>query len=216
MKAFVSWSSGKDCMYALYRFLQNPENEVVCLLNMSDAGGEKSRSHGITNELICKQAEHLNLPLLQKPTQRDEYEKNFKNAILQLKQEKGITAGVFGDICLQEHRVWIERVCNEMQIKAVFPLWGVDTLQLVEEFIADGFKTITVAVRKNKLPQSFLGRLINRDFLVDITSLSGIDACGENGEYHTFVFDGQLFTSPVSFVKGEVFEDEKHWFLELK
>lgn len=215
MKAFISWSSGKDCMYALYRFLKNTDNKVVCLLNMSDIRSDKSRSHGISNGMIRKQAAHLNIPLLQKPTSRNDYEKNLKEVISQLKSE-GIDSGVFGDICLQEHRVWIERVCGDMGVSAVFPLWGEDTNKLVEEFIDDGFKTIVVSVRKEKLSQSFLGRLIDNDFLAEIRSIPSVDPCGENGEYHTFVYDGPLFTHPISFKKGNVIEDDKHWFLEIK
>ena len=215
MKAFVSWSSGKDCMYALYRFLKNPENKAACLLNMSDAGNDKSRYHGISNAMIHRQAFQLNIPLLQRPTSRGDYEKNLKEAIVQLKSE-GMDSGVFGDICLQEHRTWIERVCRDTGISAVFPLWGANTSGLVEQFTADGFKAIVVSVRKQKLPQSFIGRLIDNDFLTDMHAFPVADPCGENGEYHTFVFDGPLFAAPVPFEKGDMTEDDEHWFLKIK
>lgn len=138
MKAFVSWSSGKDCMYALYRILKNPENKAACLLNMSDAG-------------------------------------NDKGAI--------IDSGVFGDIYLQEHRTWIERVCCDTDISAVFPLWGADRSALIGEFVADGFKAITVFARKQKLPQSFTGRLIDNYFLTDMHAFPAADPSGENNMF---------------------------------
>ncbi len=117
MKAFVSWSSGKDCMHALYHFLKNPENQAVCLLNMSGEGNGQPHSHGISSAMIRKQAARLNIPLLQKATSRGNYEKNMKEAIARLKSE-GVDAGVFGDIYLQEHRTWIERVCGEAGVSA--------------------------------------------------------------------------------------------------
>lgn len=214
MKAFVSWSGGKDCMYALHTFLKNEGNEAVCLVNMCEAGGEKSRSHGLSRALIAAQAEAMNIPLVQQPIENNNYEQSFKNVITCLKTQ-GVTAGVFGDIYLEAHREWIERVCREMNITPVFPLWQIDTLALMRGFIADGFKTIAVAVRKEKLPKSFLGKLLDTDFLTDISAIPNTDPCGENGEYHTFVFDGPLFRQAVSFAIKREYEDEKHWFLEL-
>ena len=215
MKAFVSWSSGKDCTYALHRFLSISAGEVVCLLNMTDAGGDKSRSHGISNAIIQRQAEQLGIPLVQKPTSRGVYEQDFKAAIAELKLQ-GVNTGIFGDIYLDAHREWIERVCEEMEVEPVFPLWGINTTDLMADFISDGFKTVIVSVRKGKLPSRFLGRVLNNDLIAEITSVPDADACGENGEYHSFVFDGPIFNSPVSFEKGEITEDDKHWFLELK
>lgn len=165
--------------------------------------------------MIRKQAARLNIPLLQKATSRGDYEKNMKEAIARLKSE-GVDAGVFGDICLQEHRTWIERVCGEAGVSAVFPLWDKSTSGLMEQFITERFKTIVVSVRKEKLPKSFLGRLIDNDFLTDIHTFPATDPCGENGEYHTFVFDGPLFAAPVLFEKGDITEDDKHWFLDIK
>lgn len=215
MKAFVSWSGGKDCMYALHLFLQNKDNEAACLLNMCEVGGRKSRSHGLDMALIGAQAAAMGIPLMQQHIGNDGYEQRFKQAVSALKAQ-GVTAGVFGDIYLDAHREWIERVCAEMNITPVFPLWQRDTLGLMRGFIADGFKTIAVAVRKDKLPKSFLGRVLDEDFLTDICSRPDADPCGENGEYHTFVFSGPLFSHPVLFAKGGEREDEKHWFLELE
>lgn len=215
MKAFVSWSAGKDCMSALHSFLKEKGNEAVCLLNMCEADGLKSRSHGLNGNLIAAQAKAMNIPIMQQPIENNDYEKSFKNAIIHLKEQNGVEAGVFGDIYLDVHRDWIERVCNEVGVKAIFPIWQKNTTELLQNFIDDGFRTIAVAVRKEQLPKSFLGRVLDDAFLSDISSIPGADPCGENGEFHTFVFDGPLFSHAVQFHKSNEFENEKYWLLEL-
>ncbi len=214
MKAFVSWSSGKDCTYALYKYLQNSNNKVFCLLNMVDDDTEKSRSHGVSKGIIRRQASKMNIELIQQPTLRGNYEENFRKTVSHLKAQ-GVDAGVFGDIYLEAHREWIERVCGETGVQPVFPLWGMDTAQLIEDFVTDGFRAITVSVRKNVLPKQFLGNVFDERFLQKLREIRNIDLCGENGEYHTFVFDGPLFSEAVSFQTGLISEDDKHYFLEL-
>jgi diphthine-ammonia ligase len=214
MKAFVSWSGGKDCMFALYRFISENRDCVHTLLNMCDETGKHSGSHGIASGLLALQAECMNIPLVQKPTSRQNYETNFKNAIVQLKHE-GVNTGIFGDIYLDAHREWIERVCSDLQIQPVFPLWGRDTRQLLYDFIDVGFKAITVAVKADALPDSWRGRMLDQSFYNDITRLEGIDACAEQGEYHTFVFDGPLFQKPVEFSHGINTTENGHFHLQL-
>lgn len=214
MKAFISWSGGKDCMYAMHRFADQSGNKVACLLNMSNAHSDTSRSHGIRNELIRRQSEKLGIPLIQQPTTREDYEKKLKEIIAKLKEE-GIEAGVFGDIYLQEHRTWIERVCNDMEITAVFPLWEISTEMLIHGFIEAGYKALIVAIRKGKLPDSFLGKQIDIALVNEMKTMPNIDLCGENGEFHTFVFDGPMFKEPVPFEKGRISENDVHFFLEL-
>ncbi|MDO5663831.1 MAG: diphthine--ammonia ligase [Bacteroidia bacterium] len=215
MKTFVSWSGGKDCMFALYLYRQSQKDKPCYLLNMCEADSEKSRSHGLNRTMITAQAEAMNFPLIQQPIIDGNYEQSFKEAISKLKAE-GVTTGVFGDIYLEGHRVWIERVCREMNIDSVFPLWGMDTAEAIQRFVSEGFKTIVVAVGKEKLSPTFLGRVIDDSFLNDLHATPNIDLCGENGEYHTFVFDGPLFNHPVSFSKIREYENDKSWLLELK
>jgi uncharacterized protein (TIGR00290 family) len=215
MKAFVSWSGGKDCMLALYRFLQQSDSEVVSLVNMCDDRSELSRSHGLSQAMIAKQADALGVRLTQRKTGSSLYEQNFKAVISDLKKE-GVTAGVFGDIYLMEHRIWIERVCNEAGITPVFPLWNNDTKALLAEFMEAGFEALTVSVRESMLPESWLGRLLDRSFLNDISTLDGIDACAENGEYHSFVFNGPIFKHPVLFSKGKRYRADNHIFLTIE
>jgi len=212
MKAFSSWSGGKDCTLALHRFLKTEGNTVSYLLNMCENNSDLSLSHGISKELIKIQAHNLNIPLIQKP-KGDSYEKSLKEAIEDFKS-KGITAGIFGDIYLEEHRTWIERVCSEMKIEALFPLWGFKTDILLKEFIDEGFTALTVSVRNDILTPEWLGNILDIEFYQKALA-KGIDPCAENGEYHTFVFNGPLFKIPVLFSKGVITKRDKHYFLEL-
>jgi diphthine-ammonia ligase len=215
MKLFVSWSGGKDCMLALYRILQDKKHEVSHLINMCDVDDKHSRSHGMRKHLIAQQAMSMGVEIIQPVSDFKSYEILFKASIRHLK-EQGITGGVFGDIYLQVHRDWIERVCSEMGIQPFFPLWENNTSDLLQEFIHAGFKTIVVSVNAQHLPQSWLGRDIDTKFVADILKLDGIDPCAENGEYHSFVYDGPIFQSPVAFSKGQEYFKDNHWFLDLK
>jgi diphthine-ammonia ligase len=215
MKLFSSWSGGKDCMLALYRIQKSGTQQVKVLLNMCDAGSDVSRSHGIHSRLIVRQAEALGIELLQPKTDRISYEQNFKAAILRLK-EQGITGGVFGDIYLWEHRHWIERVCNECGVEALFPLWDNPVQELAAEIIDSGFKTIVVSVNAKQLTEKFIGRIYDHEFVNELSKIEGIDVCAELGEFHSFVFDGPNFRHPVTFQKGEVTFRDNHWFLDIK
>lgn len=215
MKAFASWSGGKDCMYALHRFLKDYPNGVHTLLNMCDASGDHSGSHGIPSALIKEQASCMNLPLFQQPTSRQDYEQQFKLAIAKLKSQ-GVDSGIFGDIYLQAHRDWIERVCSECGIVPIFPLWGEDTAFLLKSFIDEGFKAITVAVKSDALADHWLDRQLDLSFYNDICRLDGIDPCAEQGEYHTFVFDGPLFQKPVAFTRKNRYHENGHLFLSIR
>ena len=214
MKLFLSWSGGKDCMLALYRILQNKRHKPLYLVNMCDAQGEQSRSHGLKKQVIEKQAHALGITIIQKETSFSDYEKNFKMVISDLKKQ-GVGGGVFGDIYLKEHRIWIERVCKEMGIDAIFPLWGENTMDLLNEFINLGFKAQTVSVHQKKLTKDWLGKELNKAFAKEISSLKDIDPCAENGEYHTFVCDGPIFKYPLIVTQGIIYENEKHWFQEI-
>lgn len=215
MKLFSSWSGGKDCMLALYRVQKSGEHEVKVLLNMCDNDSDFSRSHGIHRGMIVRQAEALGIELLQPKTDRVSYEQNFKAAILKLK-EQGITGGAFGDIYLWEHRHWIERVCAECGVDAIFPLWDNPVQELAVEIILSGFRTIVVSVNAKQLTENFIGRLYDQDFVDELSKIQGVDVCAELGEFHSFVFDGPNFKHTVDFQKGDVSFRDNHWFLEIK
>lgn len=214
MRVFSSWSGGKDCMLAIYRLQKSGSHQISYLVNMCDAETDYSRSHGIKQELIVRQAEAMEIPLIQQKTDRPDYEQNFKSVILKLKEE-GVTGGVFGDIYMWEHRHWIERVCSECGIEAIFPLWDNPVSELAAEIISEGFKTLTVSVNSKQLTEDFLGRVYDSAFVEGLSKIEGIDICAENGEFHTFVYDGPNFSHPVSFEKGSVSFRDNHWFLEI-
>ena len=214
MKVFVSWSGGKDCMLAMYNFMKNPENRVVSLVNMCDENCMMSRSHGIKSDLIKRQALCMGIPIIQEPIGKNGYEESFKKAVNSLKAQ-GINAGVFGDIYLIEHRVWIERVCCDLGIDAVFPLWSRNTTELIKEFVDFGFKTKVVSVREGFLSEEWLGVDIDNNFISKILAMPNIDPCAENGEYHSFVYDGPIFKTPVPINLGKRYKHDNHYFLEL-
>ena len=214
MKVFVSWSGGKDCMLACYRIMRQTEIEVAFLLNMLTETGECSLSHCLPADLLRDQAKAMGIPILQPKASRKEYEKEFKKAIADLKRQ-GVEAGVFGDIDLQVHRDWIERVCREMEIKAFFPLWNDKREAMLEEFVSAGFKSRIVVTDPLILDEGWLGREIDRTFMSQIKDLPHVDACGEKGEYHTFVYDGPIFKQPVCFYEKDRVSVERYRISKL-
>ncbi len=214
MKVFASWSGGKDCMMATYREIIKGEHEVVSLLNMCEADGKASRSHGLSNDMLVAQAQAIDISLLQIPIGTDGYRPAYIRAIEDLKKQ-GVTGAVFGDIYLQAHRDWLEEVCHETGLTPIFPLWQEDTAQLLKFLIDEGFKAVTVAIDPKKLSDEWLNRPLDYDFYRDILTLDHIDPCAEQGEYHTFVFDGPIFKHPVSFKTTDVFSKDNNKFIRL-
>ncbi len=211
--AFCCWSGGKESALSFY-FAERSGIRITHLINMISEDGRHSRSHGINPELLRRQAELMKVPILQQKASWENYEDEFKKAVSEIKR-KGAHAGVFGDIDLQEHRDWIEKVCGEMEIQPVLPLWGLKREDLLLKFIEAGFKAIVVTVDSEFLDEGWLGREINEEFITDLEKLGNIDLCGERGEFHTFVYDGPIFERAIEFTMGEKIFRDKHWFLEL-
>ena len=212
-EAFCCWSGGKDCSLALYR-AKKMGVDVSCVFNMKNSTGRLSRSHGISSQLLQVQAESMNIPIVQQSATWNSYENRFKSAVKKLKSQ-GVETGIFGDIDLDVHREWVERVCQEIGIEPVLPLWGQAREDLLKDFIASGFKAVVVALRADLLGKEWLGREIDSRFMEDMAKMENIDLCGEGGEFHTFVYDGPIFKRPVEFVPGKkVFKNER-WFLQL-
>lgn len=200
MAALVSWSGGKDSCLAFWRAKQVGA-DISLLITAMDESGERSRSHGVPPELLQAQAAALGIPLQFYLTSWKTYEAKFIE-LLASARARGISEAVFGDIDLVPHREWEEKVCNAAGLEAILPLWLEPRRKLVDEFLAAGFKAVVVCVNGNYLDESFCGRDFDQQFLDDLPA--GVDACGENGEFHTFVVDGPAFTTPVPFKRAAV------------
>lgn len=204
-KAIFNWSSGKDSALALYKILQNTDYEIECLLTSVNKEYQRISMHGIRVDLLHEQAKNIGIPLKilevpEMPTM-EIYEKVMTETLLGIKQN-GITHSIFGDIFLEDLRVYRENQLKKIGLKGVFPLWKISTKDLIQEFISLGFKTIVVCVNEKYLDKSFVGRIIDQDFINDLPK--NVDVCGENGEFHTFTFDGPIFSKPVDFEIGEI------------
>ncbi|MGC8703076.1 MAG: diphthine--ammonia ligase [Thiomonas sp.] len=192
--ALASFSGGKDSMLAVQR-ARAQGLEVRWLLAMLEETGARLRSHGVPLALLQAQADALGLELLTAAASWDDYQAVFV-AQLQALAARGAQAAVFGDIDLQPHREWEERVCAQAGLRAYLPLWGEPRRTLVDAFLAQGWRARVVCVDSRHLDDAFCGREFDADFIASLPT--GVDACGENGEFHTFVFDGPAFARPVA------------------
>ena len=206
-KAFLNWSSGKDAAFSLYKIQQQKEFEVHRLVTTVNSQTNRVSMHGLRIELLKQQAEKIGIPLqliaLDGNIGMEEYSRIMAENLQKLKQE-GFTQSIFGDIFLEDLKEYRENQLNQLGVKARFPLWGRHTSELMQEFLAAGFKAITVSVNASLLDKSFCGRILDQSFLSDLPP--HVDPCGENGEFHTFVFDGPIFKNPVKFSKAEIVE----------
>ncbi|KXX70053.1 diphthine--ammonia ligase [Flammeovirga sp. SJP92] len=200
-KALFQWSGGKDSSFALFKALK--EWEIKGLLTSLSAEYKRISMHGVREELLDLQAESIGIPLykmhIKEDTSHGTYDRELAKSLTPF-VEKGIKDLVLGDIFLEDLRQYREEKMTKVGLKCHFPLWGGDTDQLYKEFVAAGFKAIAVAVN-DTLGEKFNGRVLDMDFYNDLPE--GIDPCGENGEFHTFVFDGPIFSEPVNFKVGE-------------
>ncbi|MDP2157121.1 MAG: diphthine--ammonia ligase [Nitrospirota bacterium] len=216
-KVVFAWSSGKDSARALHEIRQDDQYDVTSLLTTVTEGYERISMHGVRVALVEQQAESIGLLLekvyIPKEASNENYETAMRNALLRHK-EKGVIGIAFGDLFLEDLKVYRENKLAEVGMKAIFPLWKRDTTELARSFIKQGFRAIITCVDSQVLGKEFSGRFYDRQFLADLPS--HVDSCGENGEFHSFVFDGPLFRRPVRFEKGEVVvRDNRFHFCEL-
>ncbi|PUZ28858.1 diphthine--ammonia ligase [Chitinophaga parva] len=215
-KALMNWSSGKDAAYALWQVLQAGSHQVDFLFTTLSAAYRRVSMHGLSEALLDAQAARVGIPLrkawLPEQAGLEDY-----NAIMgqemAFMRDQGISTSIFGDIFLEDLKQYRERQLEQVGMEGVFPLWKRDSRALVEAMIADGFKAVVVCVNADLLPAHFTGRVIDAAFLADLPE--GVDPCGENGEFHSFVVDGPLFSSPVPYRVGQVEErsyGEQHRF----
>ncbi|MCR1848696.1 diphthine--ammonia ligase [Paraclostridium sordellii] len=201
----MSFSGGKDSTLALYRMIKKGYKPVALLTTLKKNKG-KSWTHGITNSLLEKVSKSLQIPILKVECDIDEYETEFEKALIEGKK-MGAQICVFGDIDIEEHKQWDILRCENTGLKAKFPLWQEDRGKLVYEFIDSGFTTIIKTINLKYLDEKYLGKVLDRSVVKEI-ELSGADICGENGEYHTFVINGPLFSQSIEFEnKGKVLEN---------
>ena len=216
-KILLAWSGGKDSARTLFDLLQSDRYSLAALLVTITKEYERVSMHGVRCELIQAQATTIGLPLekvyITKNASNEEYEEQMKNVLLRYKT-KGVTAVAFGDIFLEDLKKYREENLHRIGMNAIFPLWGKNTSELAHSFVELGFKAIITCVDSEKLYGSFVGREYDEKFLADLPK--GVDSCGENGEFHSFVYDGPVFSKKVRFKKGEVvLRDDRFWYCDL-
>jgi len=213
----ISWSGGKDSSLALYEILKSREYEITSLITTVTDEYDRVSMHGLRTSLLEQQAESLNIPLdkvfITKNAANDEYETKFNEVLIRFK-EIGIKQVVFGDLYLEEIKKYREALLKKIDMEGVFPIWKRDTMKLAREFIDSGFKAITVCVDSNVLGKEFVGREFDEQFLNDLPE--GVDPCGENGEFHTFVDYGPIFKKAIDHRLGEiVLRDERFYYCDI-
>ncbi|NQW79310.1 MAG: diphthine--ammonia ligase [Chitinophagaceae bacterium] len=199
----VSWSGGKDSSYALYKILQNELYEVKYLLSTINGNLKRLSMHGVREELIEAQAASIGIPLLKVyvyEADNNEYERQMNDTLLKVKAE-GISTVAFGDIFLEDLKQYREDKMRGIGMNCLFPIWQEDTLQLINDFIEKGFKTITCCINDGYLDKDWCGRVIDDSFLSQLPK--NVDPCGENGEFHSFCYEAPFFKTKMNIVAGE-------------
>jgi uncharacterized protein (TIGR00290 family) len=203
-KVIFSWSGGKDSAYALYQLQKNSAYEINSLFT-TFSEYNRVGFHGVSKELMQQQADLIGInlisPVIETCENIEEYALKLEKH-LELFPKSNISTIAYGDIFLEDLREYRLKTLDKLGIKAVFPIWKQDTKAIINDFIDIGFKAITTCVDSKVLDKSFVGRTIDKDFINDLPK--NVDPCGENGEFHTFVFDGPILNSPVNFFKGDI------------
>jgi uncharacterized protein (TIGR00290 family) len=216
VKAWLAWSSGKDSAWALHVLRATPDVEVVGLLTTVNEVHDRVAMHGVRRSLLQAQADSLGLPLvlapIPHPCSNEHYETVMSAAVARAREE-GIAAFAFGDLFLEDIRRYREARLAGTGLVPLFPLWGRPTAALAEQMIAGGLRARVVTVDPRRLAPSFAGRSFDREFLADLPA--DVDACGENGEFHTFAWDGPMFRRPLDLRSGAVVEREGFVFADL-
>ena len=202
-KAIFCWSGGKDSSYCLHKVLTEKLFDVKYLLTTVNDNFKRISMHGIREELLDRQAESIGIPLLKvRVTEgtNNEYEKQMESVLLKAKSE-GINHVIFGDIFLEDLRVYRENNLAKVGMKGVFPLWKIDTKILINDFINRKFKAVICCTNDGYLGEEWIGRGIDNSFIDQLPI--NVDPCGENGEYHTFCYDAPIFKKKINFIIGE-------------
>ncbi len=212
-KKFVaSYSGGKDSMLSIYRAIKKGL-KPLCFIITYNTDRNRSWFHGIPENVLDSISKSIGVPIHLIKTSGDEYEANFEKGLKKAK-ELGAEVCVFGDIDLEGHLTWCTKRCENVGIEACFPLWQEDRKKLVYEFLDSGFKTAFTVINNEKMNNKYLGLTMTKEICEEIEK-EGVDVCGENGEYHTFVFDGPIFNEKVEFKFGDKIEESQYSILPI-
>ncbi|MBI2633952.1 MAG: diphthine--ammonia ligase [Parcubacteria group bacterium] len=216
-KILFAWSGGKDSAMALSRLENSQIYDVVGLITTVTKDYERISIHGVRETLLEAQAKSLGIPLekiyLSKLSSNEEYEEKMRATLLRAKAQ-GVTAVAFGDIFLEDLKKYREENLAKVQMKGIFPIWKWDTVALARHFIDQGFKAVAVSLDSKFLGQEFAGREFDLEFLRELPK--NVDPCGENGEFHSFVYAGPIFKEPIHFERGEVvLREGRFWYCDL-
>lgn len=203
-KIVFCWSGGKDSALALNRLLRDERYEIVSLLTTCNEHFQRVSMHGVRLELLDQQAHAIGLPLekifVSRLSSNDEYQQKMSDCLLAHKA-RGVTGCAFGDIFLEDLKHWREGNLATVGLRGIFPLWKIDSRELLSEFFALGFGSVICCVNDAWLGVDAVGRNIDADFIRSLPP--EVDPCGENGEFHSFAFAGPIFREPITFTVGE-------------
>lgn len=212
----MSWSSGKDSAWALYSLLQDPEIEVVGLFCTVNKKFNRVAMHGVRVELLLEQAKSIGLPIelleIPYPCSNEEYERVMSQFVKKAK-ENHIECFAFGDLYLEDIRNYREQKLKGCGIQPIFPIWGQPTDKLSKKMIDSGLKTLITSIDPKQTPKTFIGEEFNEKFLSALPE--SIDPCGENGEFHSFVYDGPMFKKPIKVSVGEIVDRDGFLFADV-
>lgn len=213
---FLSWSGGKDSSLALYEIRKAGTHNVAALLTTITEDYDRISMHGVRVALLEQQAESLGVPLkkifIPKDSTNEIYEARM-SALLEAGLREGIDTVAFGDIFLEDLKIYREKNLAQLGMKGLFPIWKRESAELAETFINLGFKAELACIDTNFLDPSFAGRAYDQDLLRDLPA--NVDPCGENGEFHSFAFDGPIFKHPIQHTVGEVVRRDRYCFCDL-
>jgi uncharacterized protein (TIGR00290 family) len=212
-KVLVSWSGGKDSAFALYEILHDSHYQVSALMTTVTEDYDRVSMHGVRSVLLERQAASLGFPIekvfIAKNASNEEYESKVGRVLTKYKLA-GVDTVVFGDIFLEDLRKYREDQLAALEMRCMFPVWKRDTGELATALTTVGFKAVTTCVDTHALGKDFVGRVIDERFLSELPRT--VDACGENGEYHSFVFDGPIFREKVPFTLGDIVLRENRFY----
>ena len=216
-KVILSWSGGKDSAMAFMELSRDTGYRIASLLTTITSGYERISMHGVRVSLLEQQANSLGVPLVKvtipEGSSNEQYESAMRNVLTRV-QADGMKTVAFGDLFLEDIRRYREERLSQVGMKAAFPIWKRDTRELADSFLKVGFKAILVCVDSKFLDRSFVGRAFDESLLADLPS--GVDPCGENGEFHTFVHAGPIFNHPILVRSGEVvLRENRFWYCDL-